>query len=605
MATATSFAPSVVTSSSSSETLKPVAKTLGLKLGFISSSSKTLKPLIARVSTSNPSSTGRSAVGASMVSMPAVKPSTLLDFKTSVFKKEKVTLADHDEYIVRGGRDLFHLLPDAFKGIKQIGVIGWGSQGPAQAQNLRDSLAEAKSDIVVKIGLRKGSRSFAEARAAGFTEESGTLGDIWETVSGSDLVLLLISDAAQLQEFRHWFSFDANAVAADNYEKVFSHMKPNSILGLSHGFLLGHLESLGLDFPKNISVIAVCPKGMGPSVRRLYVQGKEINGAGINSSFGVHQDVDGRATEVALGWSVALGSPFTFATTLEQEYKSDIFGERGILLGAVHGIVESLFRRYTENGMSEDLAYKNTVECITGVISRTISTKGMLAVYNFLSEDGKKEFEAAYSASYYPCMDILYECYEDVASGSEIRSVVLAGRRFYEKDGLPAFPMGKIDQTRMWKAGERVRSTRPEGDLGPLHPFTAGVYLALMMAQIEVLRKKGHWYSEIINESVIESVDSLNPFMHARGVSFMVDNCSTTARLGSRKWAPRFDYILTQQALVAVDKGTPVNQDLISNFLSDPVHGAIEVCAQLRPTVDISVPADADFVRPELRQSSN
>lgn len=55
----------------------------------------------------------------------------------------------------------------------------------------------------------------------------------------------------------------------------------------------------------------------------------------------------------------------------------------------------------------------------------------MLAVYNALSEEGKKEFETAYSASYYPCMDILYECYEDVATGSEIRSVVLAGRRFY------------------------------------------------------------------------------------------------------------------------------------------------------------------------------
>ena len=136
-----------------------------------------------------------------MVSMPAIKPPTTLDFETSVFKKEKVTLAGHDEYIVRGGRDLFHLLPDAFKGIKQIGVIGWGSQGPAQAQNLRDSLAEAKSDIVVKIGLRKGSGSFAEARVAGFTEENGTLGDIWETVSGSDLVLLLISDAAQADNY--------------------------------------------------------------------------------------------------------------------------------------------------------------------------------------------------------------------------------------------------------------------------------------------------------------------------------------------------------------------------------------------------------------------
>ncbi|CAJ1978834.1 unnamed protein product [Sphenostylis stenocarpa] len=528
-------------------------------------------------------------LGTRMVAAPAVAPPPSLDFETSVFRKEKINLAGHDEFIVKGGRDLFPLLPAAFKGIKQIGVIGWGSQGPAQAQNLRDSLADAKSDIVVKVGLRKGSRSFNEARAAGFSEGNGTLGDIWETISGSDLVLLLISDAAQ----------------ADNYEKIFSHMKPNSILGLSHGFLLGHLQSMGLDFPKHFSVIAVCPKGMGPSVRRLYVQGKEINGAGINSSFAVHQDVDGRATDVALAWSVALGSPFTFATTLEMEYRSDIFGERGILLGAVHGVVESLFRRYTEHGMSEDLAYSNTVESITGTISRIISTKGMLAVYNSLSEDGKREFEKAYSASYYPCMDILYECYEDIAVGSEIRSVVLAGRRFYEKEGLPAFPMGKIDQTRMWKVGERVRSTRPAGDLGPLYPFTAGVYVALMMAQIEILRKKGHSYSEIINESVIESVDSLNPFMHARGVSFMVDNCSTTARLGSRKWAPRFDYILTQQALVAVDNGAPINQDLISNFLSDQVHGAIEVCAQLRPTVDISVPPDADFVRPELRQSTN
>ncbi|XP_027065001.1 ketol-acid reductoisomerase, chloroplastic [Coffea arabica] len=586
-ATATSFSLSSTTTTSASKTLKPQLN----NLSFLSSSCPSLKTLSARAAaSSSAASGGGSALAARMVSVPpAMKPQTSLDFDTKVFKKEKINLVGHDEYIVRGGRDLFKLLPDAFKGIKQIGVIGWGSQGPAQAQNLRDSLADAKSDVVVKIGLRKGSRSFDEARVAGFSEENGTLGDIWETISGSDLVLLLISDAAQ----------------ADTYEKVFSHMKPNSILGLSHGFLLGHLQSMGLDFPKHFSVIAVCPKGMGPSVRRLYVQGKEINGAGINSSFAVHQDIDGRATDIALGWSVALGSPFTFATTLEQEYKSDIFGERGILLGAVHGLVEALFRRYTENGMSEDLAYKNTVESVTGIISKTISTKGMLAVYNSLTEEGKKDFETAYSASYYPCMDILYECYEDVATGSEIRSVVLAGRRFYEKDGLPAFPMGKIDQTRMWKVGERVRAARPPGDLGPLYPFTAGVFVALMMAQIEILRKKGHSYSEIINESVIEAVDSLNPFMHARGVAFMVDNCSTTARLGSRKWAPRFDYVLTQQALVAVDDNSPINRDLISNFLSDPVHGAIEVCAQLRPSVDISVTADADFVRPELRQASN
>ncbi len=74
-------------------------------------------------------------------------------------------------------------------------------------------------------------------------------------------------------------------VQTDTYSEIFAAMKPNSVLGLSHGFLLGHLQSEG----KDISVIAVCPKGMGPSVRCLYVQGKEVNGAGINASFAVHQ----------------------------------------------------------------------------------------------------------------------------------------------------------------------------------------------------------------------------------------------------------------------------------------------------------------------------
>ncbi|PWA83318.1 hypothetical protein CTI12_AA166870 [Artemisia annua] len=79
------------------------------------------------------------------------------------------------------------------KAYQQIFIFAF-SLGPAQAQNLRDSLAEAKSDIVVKIGLRKGSASFAEAHAAGFIEDNRTIGDIYPTIAGSDLVLLLISD---------------------------------------------------------------------------------------------------------------------------------------------------------------------------------------------------------------------------------------------------------------------------------------------------------------------------------------------------------------------------------------------------------------------------
>jgi ketol-acid reductoisomerase len=341
------------------------------------------------------------------------------------------------------------------------------------------------------------------------------------------------------------------------YPRLLAALKPGATLGLSHGFLLGVMKSDGADFRSDVNVVLMAPKGMGPSVRRLYVQGKKVNGAGINASFAVHQDATGNAADIAVGWAVAVGAPFAFGTTLESEYKSDIYGERCVILGGVHGIVESLFRRYTRvRGMSDEEAFKASVECITGPISRTISTKGMKAVYEGLDAAGRKEFEKAYVASFGPAMDICAEIYDDVASGNEIRSVVQAVERF------DRFPMGKIDGTHMWKVGQKVRgegiwiglggkekelvaeSSSSGDEVGakegvtktrnfshkeknfqllltttnhqvrkergsqeiPVDPFTAGVYIATMMATIEVLRIHGHPYTEICNESIIEAV---------------------------------------------------------------------------------------------------
>merc|ERR1719361_3161033 len=106
---------------------------------------------------------------------------------SDIFSPIDVKLADTTETIVKGGRDLFPLLPQAFEGIKKVGVIGWGSQAPAQAQNLRDSLNEAGADITVTIGLREGSSSFAEAKECGFSEEEGTLGEMFSVIAESDL----------------------------------------------------------------------------------------------------------------------------------------------------------------------------------------------------------------------------------------------------------------------------------------------------------------------------------------------------------------------------------------------------------------------------------
>ncbi len=487
-----------------------------------------------------------------------------LDFRSKVFEKKVIDIGGRQESVVVGGRHLFAALPKAFAGIKRIGVIGWGSQGPAQAQNLRDSLPG--SGIEIKVGLRAGSSSMKAAREAGFTEQNGTLGEMLQVIAESDMVLLLISDAAQ----------------AELFPQIFQHIKPGATLGLSHGFLLGHLRNVGADFPKNVDVVAVCPKGMGPSVRRLYVQGKEVNGAGINSSFAVHQDIDGKAVDRALGWSVALGSPYTFMTTLESEYKSDIFGERGILLGAVHGVVESVYRRFVDQGMSREDAFLNSCESVTGPISRTISKHGIRAVYEGLDAAGKQTFEQAYAASYGPAKEIMLEIYDEVASGNEIRSVVMAGER------LQRVPMSTIDGTQMWKVGQKVRARRAETKT-PLHPFTAGVYVGTMMSQIDVLIEHGHPMSEVANESVIECVDSLNPYMHARGVAYMIDNCSTTARLGARKWAPRFHYILEQMAYTALDEGKALDAGLLARFRDHVIHPVLATCGQMRPAVDISV----------------
>uniref|UniRef100_A0A0G4GER2 Acetohydroxy-acid reductoisomerase n=1 Tax=Chromera velia CCMP2878 TaxID=1169474 RepID=A0A0G4GER2_9ALVE len=502
-------------------------------------------------------------MGARCFSLTPYKVYESPGFETKVFQKEKIALADKHEFIVRGSRTLFPLLPKAFEGIKQIGVIGWGSQGPAQAQNLRDSLKDM--GVTVKIGLREGSKAFAAAEEKGFKKSDGTAGEMYSVIAESDLVILLISDAAQ----------------TESHEAIFKAMKPGATLGLSHGFLLGYLRSIGKEFPKDINVVAVCPKGMGPSVRRLYEQGAEVGGSGINCSFAVHQDVNGKATDLALGWAVAIGSPSTFQTTLESEYKSDIFGERGILLGGVHGMSEVLYRHFRRVGSSQEEAYTRSVEVITGPLSKTISTKGMLAVYESFSPKDKETFEQAYSAAYHPSMEILLEIYEDVASGREITSVIDHCRRFR------LYPMGKIENTELWRVAAKVRDARAGKSTVEVDPTTAGFYTAMMVAQCDLLADAGHAYSEVANESIIEAVDSLNPYMAFKGVEYMVDNCSTTARLGSRKWAPRFDYLLEQLAVPKVEGNAPIDKDLIEKFKTNKIHEVMKVCAALRPPVDI------------------
>ena len=484
--------------------------------------------------------------------------------RSSVFDLIDLDLGGAHEEVLVGGRHRFPLLREAFSGVDRIGVIGWGPQGRAQALNLRDSLAP--TGITVTVGLRDGSASFAEAQREGFSEPDGTLGEMFDVIRDSDLVILLIADAALVELS----------------EKVFGALKPRAVLGVAHGFLLAYLEATGRPFPSAHSVIGVCPKGMGASVRRLYEQGRYVDGAGINCSAAVQQDIDGRATDIALGWAVALGAPFIFGTTLRSEYLSDITGERAILLGVPHAIAEAVYRRCIELGDDPTRAFIRSTESMTGVLARTISHGGLRAVLGGLDGDDRRTFDDAYCATYQAFTPLIAELYDEVASGNEINSVCLAARRLADQ------PMAPVDGSRMWLVGGEVRNRRDEIDVG-IDPLTAGVFCGAMVAQIDMLRDRNHPWSEIANESVIELVDSLIPYMHARGVAYMIDNCSTTARLGARKWGPRFEAAITQQVFPILDTTGAHDDARIASLEAHPIHDVLAAIGDYRPALDIAV----------------
>jgi ketol-acid reductoisomerase len=252
------------------------------------------------------------------------------------------------------------------------------------------------------------------------------------------------------------------------------------------------------------------------------------------------------------------------------------------LLGAVHGIVEALYHRYVEEGATPEDAFNRACESLTGPIRETISRQGLIGIDEQLSPGGRREFRRAYDATYSAFKGVMAEIYDEVVTGNEIRSVIMAAARF------PEYPMTKIDRSAMWTTGAAVRRKRDKID-PKIDGFTAGTFCGAMMAQVDTLVEHGHPYSEIANESIIEAVDSLLPYMHARGVAYMVDNCSTTARLGSRKWGPRFQSMLEQVAFPALAPAESTPDEPPENFLTHPVHEVLHQLGEMRPAVDIAV----------------
>ncbi|NLT27057.1 MAG: ketol-acid reductoisomerase [Microbacteriaceae bacterium] len=208
---------------------------------------------------------------------------------------------------------------------KKVAIIGYGSQGHAHSQNLRDSGVE------VVVGLREGSKSVAKAEEDGFEVKSTADAAAW-----ADLIMILAPDQSQRKLF------------ADD---IAPNLSEGKTLAFAHGF---NVRFGLIEVPSNVDVILVAPKAPGHTVRREYVAGR-----GIPDIIAVEQDASGSAWDIAKSYAKAIGGTRAgvIKTTFTEETETDLFGEQAVLCGGTSQLVQYGFEVLTEAGYQPEIAY--------------------------------------------------------------------------------------------------------------------------------------------------------------------------------------------------------------------------------------------------------
>jgi ketol-acid reductoisomerase len=223
----------------------------------------------------------------------------------------------------------------------------------------------------------------------------------------------------------------------------------------SHGFSITFQQQTGVIPPDDIDVIMVAPKGSGRSVRKLFLQGK-----GINSSYAIYQDYTGKAKEKVLALGIGIGSGYLFETDFKKEVYSDLTGERGVLMGAVAGIIEAQYQVLRERGHSPSEAFNETVEEFTQSLVPLIGENGMDWMYancSTTAQRGALDWKVKFKAAVLPLFN---ELYDSVASGKETARVIdTCGKPDY-REKLDA-ELKEMREAEMWSAGAVVRKLRP------------------------------------------------------------------------------------------------------------------------------------------------
>jgi len=320
----------------------------------------------------------------------------------------------------------------ALKG-ETVAVLGYGVQGPAQALNMKDN------GFRVIVGQSRAFRKdWNRARRDGWVPGQ-TLFDIDEAARRGTILQVLVSDAAQRLV----------------WPTIKKSLNPGDALYFSHGFSITYGQVTKVVPPKDVDVIMVAPKGSGTSVRRNF-----LSGAGINSSWAVFQDATGRAQERCLAVGIGIGSGYLFPTTFKNEVYSDLTGERGMLMGALAGVMEAQYDVLRKNGHSPSEAFNETVEELTQSLIRLVDENGMdwmFANCSATAQRGALDWSPKFKRAVAP---VFKELYKRVKNGDETQRVIrVCGKKDY-RQRLDA-ELAAMRNSEMWQAGSAVRGLRP------------------------------------------------------------------------------------------------------------------------------------------------
>ncbi len=279
---------------------------------------------------------------------------------------------------------------------KNVTILGYGSQGHAHAQNLKDS------GVNVTVGLRAGGASWEKAKAAGLTVK-----EMDAAVEGADLVMMLLPD-------EH---------IASAYEQVVKpNLKQGGTLAFAHGFNVHY----GQVVPRqDLDVVMIAPKGPGHLVRSTYTQG-----GGVPSLIAVYQDRSGRARDVALSYASANGGARAgvIETTFREETETDLFGEQAVLCGGAVELIKAGYETLVEAGYAPEMAYFECLHELKLIVD--LIYEGGIANMNYSISNNAEygEYVTGPKVITDETRQAMRQCLKDIQNGEYAKSFILENR---------------------------------------------------------------------------------------------------------------------------------------------------------------------------------